>query len=509
MKASKKTIDGLIINTSKTIEDLYSKVCVDNKRLAACDGDTPEILRLVLELRRDFRFVMIDLLTSMRACLNSSYTFEKCYHIKNLEGIRVEGYQLICGFGKERKDAIWARLGLALNACVTNAAEERFIKAYEGLVGVYDKINDSLNAIAASDAERTSRNITFHYDDESLVVYDQLRKVQEIGEDTPLRLVTPWMDALMMIVMMCDTIVAVESAQGHKLSEADNGWDCHVDIISLHLYKRMAETMMKTEKLQLALNLPLKEIERVDWAALEKKKLLKLKELLSEKAQMTDTPKAFTDISVVLNIKLLVGIIFADVAAVMNAFMKADSDIEHAMILRRLVITRVSALGHLLGYVVAEKQNAIWDTIVAAVPSDETALYAEACDIHQDLGALINQEDVAKRALYVHLMDRYTHESNVPQIINCIKGVDLMPELHAISGLINVLGRINKFLTPLFTAIAKVEDKKAKEMDARFRTQINDFRKLTNNPKISLALRKQVNASMDQLEKMMDSFKKL
>lgn len=509
MKASKKTIDGLIINASKTIEDLYSKVCADNKRLAACDSNTPEILRVVLELRRDFRFVMVDLLTSMRACLNSSYTFEKCYHIKNLEGIRVEGYQLICGFGKKKKDAIWTRLGLSLNVCVTNATEERFIKAYEGLVEVYDKITDSLNAIAASDAERTSRNVTYHYDDESLVIYDQLRKVQEIGEDTPMRFVTPWMDALMMVVMMCDTIVTAESAQGHQLSVADNGWDYHVDIISLRLYNRMAETLNKTEKLQLALNLPLNEIEKVDWAALKKKKLLKLKELLAEKTQMAETPKAFTDISVVLNIKLLVGIIFADVATVMKAFMQADSNIEHAMTLRRLVIARVSALGHLLGYVEAEKQNAIWDMIMAAVPSCETALYAEACDIRQDLEALINPEDVAKRALYVHLIDRYTHESNVPKIIESIKGVDLMPELHAITELINVLGRINRFLTPLFTAIAKVEDKKAKEMDAKFRAQINDFRKLTNNPKISPVLRKQVDASMNQLEKMIDSFKKL
>jgi hypothetical protein len=508
-EASKETVDDLILNASKTIEDLYSKVCADDKHLAACDNSTSDILKLMLELRRDFRFVMIDLLTSIRACLCSKHTFEKCYHIKNLEGIRIEGYQLICCFGKEKKDAIWTRIGLALKVCVTKATEERFTKAYEGLVELYDKITDSLNAIAASNDERMSRNVTYHYDDESLVVYDQLRKVQETGEDTPLRLVTPWMDALLVVVMMSDTIEYVESAQGHSLPAKDNGRDYHFDIISLHLYDMMAEELMKTGKLQDALNLPLQEIDRVDWAALEKKKLLRLKELLAERTQVTEPPKSLVDVSFVLNISMMIRIIFADVASIIRAFLKAESEIEHALTLRRLVISKVSVLGHLIGYNEAEKQNALWDTIISAIPSGEVALMGEACAIRQDLEALIKQEDVEKRALYVHLMDRYTHESNVPRIIESLKGVDLMSELHVLTGLINVLGSIKKFLTPLITAIAKVEDKKAKETDAMIRSQIKDFRRLTSNPKITPELRNNINTSMDQLETIMDLFKKL
>ena len=508
-QASKETVDDLIINASKTIEDLYSKVKADNKQLTACDNHLPVILRLMLELRRDFRFVMIDLLTSMRACLNSTYTFEKCYHIKNLEGIRVEGYQLICGFKKEKKDAIWTRIGQELNSCATQYTEEKVTKAYLRLVKVYDQITESMKVIAASDAERTSRNITYHYDDELLVVYDQLRKVQEIGEDTSMRLVTPWMDSLMMVVMMCDTIERVEAAQGHKLVVNNNRWDFYEDIISLHLYNKMADALKETERLKEGLDLPLKEIEKVDWAALEKKKLIKLKELLLQKTQVAETPKSINDVSVVLNISILIRIIFADVVSIMKAFLKADSGIEHAMTLRRLVITRVSALGHLVGYVEEEKQNALWDLIEAAIPDGNIGLEGEANAIRVDLEALIKEEDVAKRALYVHLMDRYTHESNVPKIMESIEGADLMPELQIITGLTRVLGRIKKFLTPLFRAIERVEDKKAKETDAHFRAQINDFRRLINNPKLSPAFRAEMNDSMNQLEKMLDSFKKL
>lgn len=509
MEASKETVDNLIMNASKTIEDLFAKVNADNKLLNRCNDQVSAVLRLMLELRRDIRFVLIDLLTSLRACLNATTAFEKCYHIKNLEGIRVEGYQLLCGYGKEKEDAIWSRVGIELQRCQTEAKEERFLKAYEGLVHVYDQITEAFKNIAASDEERTSRNLTYHYDDELLLVYKQLTKVRETGEDIPVKLVVPWMDALLMIVMLCETIENVEDAQGHKLPGNPLYSDFHVDVVALHLYKKMAESFAKTERLQEGLELPLKEMDRIDWAAIEKQKLLKLNELLLDRTQAEETPKVLTDLKYLLNIDILIRIIFADVAAIMKAFLKADTDIEHALNLRRLVISKVSALGHLVGYNDLEKQNALWKTIETAVPNGEVALKAEAHAIRQDLESLVNEEDIVRRALYVHLMDRYTHKSNVPEIIANLEGVDLMVEFNSITKLISVLGRIKKFLTPLFKAIEKVEDRKARKTDAEFRAFMREFRGLTNKPNTTADVKKFINESADQIEKMMESFKRL
>ena len=508
MEASKETVDNLIMNASKTIEDLFAKVNADNKLLNRCNDQVSAVLRLMLELRRDIRFVLIDLLTSLRACLNATTAFEKCYHIKNLEGIRVEGYQLLCGYGKEKEDAIWSLVGIELQRCQTEAKEERFLKAYEGLVHVYDQITEAFKNIAASDEERTSRNLTYHYDDELLLVYKQLTKVRETGEDIPVKLVVPWMDALLMIVMLCETIENVEDAQGHKLPGNPLYSDFHVDVMALHLYKKMAETFAKTERLKEGLELPLKEMDRIDWAAMEKQKLLKLNDLLLEKTQVEETPKVLTDLKYLLNIDILVRIIFADVAAIMKAFLKSDTDIEHALNLRRLVISKVSALGHLVGYNV-EKQNALWATIEASIPTCEIMLKQEAQSIRQDLESLVNDQDVVRRALYVHLMDRYSHESNVPEIIANLEGVDLMVEFNSITKLISVLGRIKKFLTPLFKAIEKVEDRKARKTDAEFRAFMREFRGLTNKPNTTADVKKFINESADQIEKMMESFKRL
>ena len=62
MEASKETVDNLIMNASKTIEDLFAKVNADNKLLNRCNDQVSAVLRLMLELRRDIRFVLIDLL---------------------------------------------------------------------------------------------------------------------------------------------------------------------------------------------------------------------------------------------------------------------------------------------------------------------------------------------------------------------------------------------------------------------------------------------------------------
>ena len=99
-EASKETVENLIGNFSKTIEDLHKKVVEDISVLKELNADVPQLLRLAIELRMNMRFILIDLMTSLRGCLKGTYTFEKCYHIKNLEGIRVEGCRLLLGYGE-------------------------------------------------------------------------------------------------------------------------------------------------------------------------------------------------------------------------------------------------------------------------------------------------------------------------------------------------------------------------------------------------------------------------
>jgi hypothetical protein len=57
-EASKETVENLIGNFSKTIEDLYKKVVEDISLLKELNEDVPQLLRLAVELRMDMRFIL-------------------------------------------------------------------------------------------------------------------------------------------------------------------------------------------------------------------------------------------------------------------------------------------------------------------------------------------------------------------------------------------------------------------------------------------------------------------
>ena len=350
MEAAKDTLDNLVKNTSKTIEDLYPKVKEDIRRLELCRDELSDLLRYSIELRLDVCFILIDLFTSVRACLNSRHIFEKCYHIKNLEGIRVEGYDLICGFEKNKEYSVWTKIGNEIRRKAERAESPQLVKAYNGLSGFYVMITGVMNNIVTTNEERTSRNLTYHYDDDLLKVYEQIIQVQKEGEDKPMKRIMPWMDLHLLIQPFCDIIEYIECSQGSRMPDVDANFNHDDAGFFLLLYQGMAKNFNENEKLHIGLNMALDSVDSIDWFALEEKRLLHVQDYMAEKHPEKEFGKPFSDFVDIFNVSILVRIMYADMASVMNAFLKAGSDVEYPLTLRRLMISKVSALGHLVGY---------------------------------------------------------------------------------------------------------------------------------------------------------------
>lgn len=168
MESNKETIDNLISNAKEANKELYYSVLEDASSFKRCGQDIPALLRYVPELRMDIKFILVDLQTSMSACFSTDRFYEKRYHLKNLYAGMLEGYKLLYGFGKIRNRTIWARLGEEINKeVVGNPKEESIFKAIKQ---EYDNITQELLGIEATKTDQDDRNLTYHYDDDLLLV---------------------------------------------------------------------------------------------------------------------------------------------------------------------------------------------------------------------------------------------------------------------------------------------------------------------------------------------------
>ncbi len=495
-EASKEKVENLIVDLSKTIEVLYEKELEDIPFLKEQNADVPQLLRMAVELRMNMRFILMDLMISLRSSLNATSTFEKCYHIKNLEGIRVEGNCLLFGYRKVGEGSEWMKLGDELRQEFQRFKKSNFAQVYEQLISFYDRKTPILKTVMTTYEERKSRNITYHLDDDLYKVYKQLIKVKDEGEDGAVKCVVQWMDILLWILDFCNCIEYVMALRGYAFSK---GTSCHhvqINVINLEFYKHIVSELSKNDQLEEILGKVIKDIDSVDWTAKEKDKLGRLEDWLGE-----NVPKTIKDMKDLMNVWLLVKMSFADMACVTRAFMNSGSDIEYPLTFRRMLVSKVSALGHLVGYNEAEKRNALWTLIQKAIPIDAVNLNVEAKEIRTELESLLKQEDVKQRALYVHYMDRDTHESNVLRILESIEELDRLTEIKDSSSFIRIMGRIQNFLYSLMIEFAIRIDKTTKVSNDKMKSQIKILRQFLNNPKCPANLRSLFNKTLEPLEK--------
>ena len=155
---------------------------------------------------------------------------------------------------------------------------------------------------------------------------------------------------------------------------------------------------------------------------------------------------------------------------------------------------------------ISAKDNALWTFIQNAVPADAEKLKTEASEIRMELERLLKQEDVKRRALYVHYLDRDTNDSNIFRILESIEGIDLLIEINAYPAFIKIMGRIRKFLRTLMGEFAIKVDKTTKASNIMMKAQIKRLRQLLKNPKCPAELRISFNKTLDQMEEIFKQY---
>lgn len=493
MDASKETMDKLIHSVVAATQELYASITEDASVMDNCESKTPSLLRDVAELRMDVKFILVDLQTIMRSCFDTDKAYEKRYHLKNLYAGMLEGYKLLYGFGNMRKRTVWARIGDDLQTEIqTNQA------LFGDLKGSYDEITKRLLTIEATRTDQDDRNLTYHYDDDLLLVYRLTLKTN--SEEIAAEKYMVFMKILGSMLNLGNQIEIQEAINGKALPV---GGGSHDDV-ALMIVQKVAESMSKHPQLEEVLSTAVENgAKQLDSYADYKKGVLNIEDYIARNIQVKMEIPEFDIIKQMLDVQMLVSFMMADMATILRSFLGAGSKVEYPLSLRRLTISRVSTLNHLISYR-KDVSDSMWCRIISVIPTDNKKLQDEAEKILLALKSLRKPGDCDKRALYVHLIDNHKYHSNVPDIVNSLEDVTILSELQSSQEVVKMCGRISRFIANLMTALSAQARKARIESSRKLKEQIDGIRNLTNHPNCPDVFRDSMRQQMDDLEKLLD-----
>ena len=493
MEASKETMDKLMYSVIVANQELYATITEDASVLRNCDTTIPLLLREVVELRMNVKFILVDLQTIMRSCFETDKAYEKRYHLKNLYAGMLEGYKLLYGFDNIRKRTVWARIGENLQTAIQgNQALYGEIKAS------YDEITQRLQRIEATKTEQDDRNLTYHYDDDLLLVYRLTLKTD--SEEKAAEKYIAFMKILLAVLELGNRIEIAEAMTGRILPK---GFALHDDI-ALMIVQKVAESMSTHPQLEGMLSTTVERgAKQLDIYADYKRGVIRIEDYIARNIRVKLEIPEFGIVKQLLDVQMLISFMMADMATILHSFISTGSKVEYPLLLRRLTISRVSTINHLISYH-EDVSDSMWSRIITIIPNNNQELLDEAEKILLVLKNLRKPGDRDKRALYVHLIDNHKYHSNVPDIVNSLEDVTILLELQYSQEVVKMCGRISSFITKLMNALSKQVRKSRIGNGRKLKAQIDGIRNLTNHPNCPEIFRDSMRKQMDDLEKMLD-----
>ena len=492
MKASKESIENLVKNASLAVGDMYPIIKQDICVIAECDHNISPLLKLVPELRMNVRFILVDLESSFRALINAESAIEKRFHLVNIRADIHESYKLLYGNGKSRQSTVWSKIGNELQIIQKSGSNE----SEEQLRMEYDAITPFLIQLKTSEQDKDNRNLTYHYDDNLLEVYQNI--LEATDEEEMCRRLIPFFDSLLAVLVFCDHIELIEKSKGYVLPMVE----VHNDF-RLSIQKLFAKALGTNLRLQLVTKRFLENVSQIDAMARTTKKLICIQEFAKTNCSLIDFPEAENMVKM-SQTHLLIQLMLVNIASDLNAYFNSGSEPEYAFILRRLIITRFAVLSHLFGYCGVERENSLWSSICKMIPNDYAAYISESKRIQFELEQLIEPADKKVRNLYTHLMNR--KKNNVPAIITKMEESNPIIELKKTEALIRATTQVSRFLKALMDKLAKDTHARAQASTEKVMTQLARIRDMANDPTypehIRISLNEQVNGFEKLIEKL-------
>lgn len=461
--------------------------------------DLPTLLADIPELRMDIKFILVDLQTIMKSCYKADRFYEKRYHLKNLYAGMLEGYKLLYGFDTFRWRTIWARIGEHIKEYVA-AGDDRYV-SLAALKNKYDDITQSLLKIEFTWSDKEDRNLTYHYDDDLLLVYRLTLKMD--SEDTAGLKFIEYIEVLKSMLELCNEIEEAFDILGYKILEREE----RRDELALMIVQKVAKLLGKHPNMPEALEKAIDQgANLIDSYAKIKKNALKFEDIIDNyidnKVISSSSIPEIGIIKGLTDVQMLISFMMADAATILRGFIGADSNVEHPLLLRRLTISRVSTLNHLISYK-SDVSDSMIARILKVIPADRRDLIDKGLDIIEKLVKLRRPGDMDTRALYVHLIENHKYKSNIPAIVKALENPAILNELQASEGVVKMCGELSRFLTEIMTALSEEARKNRQNSERELKNQIAKIRNVAETPHYPEFFRDSLRVQLDEIERIM------
>lgn len=450
-------------NTSSVIRDMYTCLQADVQVLDKLETQNAKLICILChQLSIAVNYSLMDIGVTVRASIGSENAYEKRFHLKNLKASISESYKVILNFEKARKKSIWSKLGSELNGSNQVIGE------------LYKMITAALVVFEDNHINRDLRNLTLHYDDDMMRVYEATIGIN--NEDAEMKELCEYMDILQSMRFL---IALVEADEGMQISSQKVIIDQRYGINSI-----FEQLINKEGKLMGAVDKAIDEAgKNIDSFAEMNRRFQRARSFINQQTPVCESINELENLKVLLNAQMLLQFMIGDLAAITKAYLQSKSEEEHKMNLRRFVVIQTSTLVHLYGYNDDEHVKSIWNLLKSFLPQSDSSLIKECSKTEAKLKKLVSDSvDKKERALYVHLVQNSNQKFSVPDTIKAIDAINPIREVVEVNALLVIMKQVRDWLNHIMDVLSKEARESRRESERKIEGMFDDMiNKITNS----------------------------
>ena len=487
--ASQMTIEKLIEEASKSINDLYLLIKRELAVRQLMDESTPAIYIKTEDLQIGIYYVLIDLAVSLRAAFVTENPFEKRFHLKNLLASISKGYKLLMNFGKQRKHSLWMQM-----------EEDAKVLGDGELLDEYNQIKSKLELFGDTEIDQNLRNLTLHYDNDMIKVYYatvNLNSADNCNKKTCA--LFGLIQEMLLFSRKVDDNVKAKSGVYKPILYSPVKLDIKRNHRAVNMIINQQGKLQDVFK-----NILPRMLNGLDSMSDKDNRMEKIKNFIEMNAQLSCSVPEIQNIGVLINNEMLLLFMKLDLVAIVDAYLHSESDIEFAMNFRRVIVTKTSAIVHLYGYEKHEKDQSFWCLIKNMVPITNQPLIDEAGEIETLLSKLgNNKEEKTLRAIYVHLFDNSKHCGNINKALESVEQLDPVIHVGEVMLMLEVYKKITAFTRQLLDTLAKDSHEKNVENTQKIMDMADDMKRKIIGSVLPDDVKKSFVEQMEKFKSMM------